>query len=183
MLILCGSLGSTVKLGKSRMLPVERKISSVSIPKPVVSFLVMKPIASLLIIATLSIAACSTSRPVSAKERYFTAHVKPVLEANCLRCHQTATAPAGLNLSNREGALSPRSPRTGRPFIIPGDPDCSLLVAAISRKGTHPKIMPRLEMTLTEDQIGDLSEWIEDGAYWPKGNAGQLHPVFNPENP
>jgi hypothetical protein len=38
-------------------------------------------------------------------------------------------------------------------------------------------------MTLTEDQIGDLSEWIEDGAYWPKGDAGQLHPVFNPENP
>ena len=67
--------------------------------------------------------------------------------------------------------------------MIPGDPDCSLLVAAISRKGTHPKVMPRLEVSLTDDQIGALSEWIEYGAYWPEARAGHLHTEFNQENP
>jgi Arc/MetJ-type ribon-helix-helix transcriptional regulator len=43
--------------------------------------------------------------------------------------------------------------------------------------------MPRLEVSLTEDQIGDLSEWIEDGAYWPEGEVGRLHHEFNAENP
>ena len=112
---------------------------------------------------TLLIAGCASSQPHSAKERYFEVHVKPVLEGNCLRCHSGPAATAGLDLTNRKGVLK-RSSRTGRPFVIPGDPDCSLLVAAISRKGTHPKVMPRLEVSLTEDQIGDLSEWIEDGA-------------------
>ncbi len=131
---------------------------------------------------TLLIAGCASSQPHSAKERYFEVHVKPVLEGNCLRCHSGPAAPAGLDLTNRKGVLK-RSSRTGRPFVIPGDPDCSLLVAAISRKGTHPKVMPRLEVSLTEDQIGDLSEWIEDGAYWPEGEAGRLHHEFNAENP
>jgi hypothetical protein len=43
--------------------------------------------------------------------------------------------------------------------------------------------MPRLEVSLTDDEIGGLSEWIEDGAYWPEGSAGQLHAVYNAENP
>ena len=81
------------------------------------------------------------------------------------------------------GSFQMRLARTGRPFIIPGDPDCSLIVAAVTRRGTHPRLMPRQELSLTEDEIGELSEWIEDGAYWPEGSAGKLQAVFNPENP
>ncbi len=136
-----------------------------------------------LMTAALILAACESPKSHPTQERYFTAHVKPVLEANCLRCHNGPAAPAGLDLSNGERLLKLGSPRTGRPFVIPGDPDCSLIVAAISRKGTHPKVMPRLEVSLTDDQIGALSEWIEDGAYWPEGKAGHLHHEFNQENP
>jgi cytochrome c len=146
-------------------------------------FVAMKSLKALLVIYVLILAACASHRSNSDQERYFMAYVKPVLEANCLRCHNGPAAAAGLDLSNGERLLKLRSPRTGRPFVIPGDPDCSLLVAAISRKGTHPKVMPRLEVSLTDDQIGALSEWIEYGAYWPEARAGHLHTEFNQENP
>jgi len=53
----------------------------------------------------------------------------------------------------------------------------------VQRGGTHPKMMPRTEVSLTEDQIGTLREWIEDGAYWPEGDIGQLKPTKSGENP
>lgn len=138
----------------------------------------------LLLTATLGIlAACTSLKSHRAEAAYFEAHVKPVFQANCLRCHQGAQAPARLNLADGQSARASISPRTGRPFIIPGDPDCSLIIAAVTRMGTHPRLMPKLELSLTEDEIGMISEWIEDGASWPEGEAGKLQPVFNPENP
>ena len=129
------------------------------------------------------LAACSTLKSHRAEEAYFAEHVKPVLQANCLRCHAGPQSPARLNLADGKSALTSVSPRTGRPFIIPGDPDCSLIISAVTRMGTHPRLMPKLDLSLTEDEIGELSEWIEDGAYWPEGEAGKLKAVFNPENP
>lgn len=138
----------------------------------------------LLLTAMLGIlAACTSLKSHRAEAAYFEAHVKPIFQANCLSCHQGAQAPARLNLADGQSARASISPRTGRPFIIPGDPDCSLIIAAVTRMGTHPRLMPKLELSLTEDEIGMISEWIEDGAYWPDGEAGKLQPVFNPENP
>lgn len=138
----------------------------------------------LLLTASLGIlAACTSLKSHRAKSAYFEAHVKPVFQANCLRCHQGPQAPARLNLADGQSARASVSPRTGRPFIIPGDPDCSLIIGAVTRMGTHPRLMPKLDVSLTEDEIGEISEWIEDGAYWPEGEAGKLRPVFNPENP
>lgn len=131
----------------------------------------------------LLVSSCALTGGTRGKAAYFEAHVKPVFQANCLRCHQGPQSPARLDLSDRKSALASVSPRTGRPFIIPGDPDCSLIVAAVTRRGTHPRLMPRQELSLTEDEIGELSEWIEDGAYWPEGPSGKLQAVFNPENP
>jgi len=135
-----------------------------------------------LALVVLSLCSCSQWTE-SASQTYFEAHVKPIFEANCVRCHQGEQAPARLNLADGARALASVSPRTKRPYIIPGDPDCSLIIAAVTRMGTHPRLMPRLDVSLTEDEIGELSEWIEDGAYWPSGDAGRLRPAFNPENP
>lgn len=135
------------------------------------------------VLLSLVVGSCSSVEKQQAKAAYFEEHVKPVLQANCLRCHQGENAPAHLDLRNGRSARASVSPRTGRPFIIPGDPDCSLIIAAVGRLGTHPLLMPKLDLSLTEDEIGELSEWIEDGAYWPDGRRGDLHPVFNPENP
>ena len=108
-------------------------------------------------------------------------NVKPVLERNCLRCHNASFRTAGLDLSNRATAFM-SSPGT-QPLISPGRPDESLLIEAVSRSGVHAKLMPKLDVSLTQDEIGMLREWIEDGAPWPAGLTGELRPRFNPENP
>jgi uncharacterized membrane protein len=120
-------------------------------------------------------------KPSSEAEQYFLTEVKPVLQQHCLRCHNGALPAPALNLTSRETAFAKSA--SGRDFIVPGAPDRSLLVGAIGRKGTHPKMMPRTDLSLTDDQIGMLREWIEDGAHWPAGEAGRLQAVATTEIP
>jgi uncharacterized membrane protein len=110
------------------------------------------------------------------REAYFLREVKPVLQTHCLSCHNgSVLRPPALNLTSAATAFTRNL--SGRDYILPGDPDCSLLIGAIQRYGTHPKLMPRAEVSLTDDEIGMLHEWIEDGAYWPKGEQGRLQAV------
>lgn len=115
------------------------------------------------------------------REHYFLTQVKPVLQQHCVACHNGALPPPALNLTSKATAFTRSA--SGRDYILPGDPDCSLLISAVQRGGTHPKMMPRTEVSLTEDQIGMLREWIEDGAYWPKGERGTLRMQKSRENP
>lgn len=135
----------------------------------------------------LLLAACASKpapeKPVIAlaEKDYFVRYVKPVFETQCLRCHQGADAPAGLSLVQRSGAYAPR--KRDRAYIVPGDPDASLLYTSLLPGGTHPRILPRLDMSLTESEIGALHEWIEDGAYWPDNPDGFLQPRYAIANP
>jgi len=130
----------------------------------------------------LILSACSiTSGTRHSQERYFLTEVKPVLQQHCLACHNGSLPPPALNLTSKATAFTRRA--RGRDYILPGDPDCSLLISAVQRGGTHLKMMPRREISLTEDQIGMLREWIEDGAYWPEGEQGTLKPQKSVENP
>lgn len=131
----------------------------------------------------LFIATACTLLPASrgAREHYFLTQVKPVLQEHCVRCHNGSLPPPALNLTRKAVAFTRSA--TGRDYILPEDPDCSLLISAVQRGGTHPKMMPRTEVSLTDDQIGMLREWIEDGAYWPEGAAGTLHAQKSAENP
>ncbi len=137
----------------------------------------------------LILAACASKPDVApenpvialAERDYFLTYVKPILETQCLRCHQGANPPAGLSLVQRSAVYVPR--KRDRAFIVPGDPEASLLYRAVTREGTHPLIMPRLEMTVTDSDIGALHEWIEDGAYWPENPDGFLQPRYTIERP
>lgn len=119
---------------------------------------------------------------LSTGEAFFVENVKPMLERQCLRCHDgSAQHGSRMNLTDAASALSGK--KGGKPYIVPGNAAGSRIVAAVSRKGTHPLVMPQLPVSLTDDQIGTLREWIDDGAAWPSGEAGHLKPVKNPENP
>ena len=115
------------------------------------------------------------------RTRYFTTQVKPVLQQHCLQCHNGSLPPPSLNLSTKAAAFIRSA--SGREYILPRAPDRSLLISAVQRGGTHSKMMPRTELSLTDDQIGMLREWIEDGAYWPEGHRGFLRPQQSVENP
>lgn len=128
------------------------------------------------------VTACSLL-PASRSERtsYFHTQVKPVLQQHCLQCHNGSLPPPALNLTSKAAAF--KRSASGRDYILPGDPDCSLLISAVQRGGTHPKMMPRTDVSLTDDQIGMLREWIEDGAFWPEGESGTLRRQKSAENP
>lgn len=111
-------------------------------------------------------------------EKFFVTEVKPILESNCLLFHNTSAHPSKLDLSGPDAVHAVRGTKR---FIVPGHPDDSLLVSAVARKGSHPNVMPRLDLSLTEDQVAVLREWIQDGAAWPKGAPGQLVAKANPE--
>ena len=110
-------------------------------------------------------------------EKFFVTEVKPVLQQHCLRCHNGSLPPPAPNFTSKANAFKTPS------LIVPRHPDQSLLVAAVQRGGTHPKMMPRTDISLTDDQIGMLREWIEEGAHWPEGESGALRPLRSGENP
>lgn len=135
----------------------------------------------------LFLAACASKpapeKPVIAlaERDYFMQYVKPVLETQCLRCHQGADAPAELSLVQRSGVYAPK--KRNRAFIVPGNPESSLFYTALLPGGSHPRTIPSLESGLTESDIGALHEWIEDGAYWPDNPDGFLRPRFTIAKP
>src|ERR1700755_1957707 len=67
----------------------------------------------------------------AASPAFFEASVRPVLAANCYDCH-TDERMGGLRVDSREGLLA--GGRSG-PAIVPGDPDKSLLIAAVRQGG------------------------------------------------
>lgn len=117
--------------------------------------------------------------PRPSGEAYFAAHVRPVLEQHCLACHRGVSGGPALDLTSRASAFA--SDAQGRRYIFPGAPERSLLITAVQRGCSHPRSMPRTEISLTDDQIGLLREWIEDGAAWPLGPAGKLRPHHSSE--
>ena len=95
--------------------------------------------------------------------------VRPIFEHRCVRCHGNRVANAGLNLQKRDAAL-----HASRPFIVPGNPESSLVFTAILKPATHPRMMPNDGWKLSRQQLADLHDWISQGAGWPTGRAGVL---------
>src|SRR6478672_4805791 len=62
----------------------------------------------------------------------FESTIRPILAASCYDCH-TDQRMGGLRVDSREALL--RGGRSG-PAIVPGDPDKSLLIAAVRQSGT-----------------------------------------------
>lgn len=138
-----------------------------------------------LTILVLALSGCRSPGPhpetAGPSDTFFQREVRPILELNCLACHNGRTLPGHLDLTTRATALAGRV--GGRRFLVPGRPDDSLMLTAVSRRGTHPKLMPQRDLSLSEEDIGTLHEWIEDGANWPEGERGVLSPRSNPEVP
>ena len=72
---------------------------------------------------------------------------------------------SGLRLDNRLSAL--KGGKSGKPAIVPGRSSDSLLIRYVS--GLDPKVvMPPAGERLRPDEIGLLSQWIDEGAAWPE---------------
>jgi hypothetical protein len=103
----------------------------------------------------------------------FEADVKPILEFNCVRCHNPKgtdfeKGETDIDLSSRTTAFETKS------TIVPGDAAKSKLYTTTVLADDHKKLMPprnrvtgALErLTKTETEI--LKNWINEGAKWPE---------------
>ena len=55
------------------------------------------------------------------------------------------------------------------PAVVPGQPERSLLIQAVGH--THEKLKMPPKKQLSPQQVADLTQWIKDGAAWPKARV------------
>lgn len=106
----------------------------------------------------------------------FTESVQPILEQNCLSCHQESKDKGGLRLDNKADAFAGGDSGEA---IVPGFPDESPLYTLTILPEGHDDIMPPKGDPLTQEQTDTLKAWIEQGAPWPDGVT--LEPKKKPE--
>jgi hypothetical protein len=91
----------------------------------------------------------------------FARDVRPVLEKNCIGCHNPKLSMSGLSLASREALV--KGGRRG-PAIASGNAADSALLKAIRHEGNLQ--MPPGRKLAPED-IAKLEEWVRAGAVWP----------------
>src|SRR5262249_24837097 len=101
--------------------------------------------------------------PSSQALKFFEAKVRPVLVEHCFKCHGDVKRPKGdLRLDSLAALL--KGGDQG-PALVPGHPEKSLLIKAITYDDKELKMPPSKK--LTREQIADLTEWVKSGAPWP----------------
>src|SRR5499427_26306 len=120
--------------------------------------------------------------PAAQTADFFESNVRPVLAGNCYDCH-TDQRMGGLRVDSRDAVL--KGGRSG-PAVVPGDPDKSLLIAAVRQTGALK--MPKGGV-LKSDEVSALVEWVRSGAPWPAvaatptANASTADTVAKPSSP
>jgi cytochrome c553 len=101
-----------------------------------------------------------------AQVEFFENKIRPILAETCYKCHNAAEGKTkgGLTLDTRDATL--KGGDSG-PAVVPGNPDKSLLIKAISYKDPDLQMPPKGEK-LTDQQIADLTAWVKMGAPDPR---------------
>ncbi len=118
------------------------------------------------IVAAVAVTGCS-------KEVSYSKDVKPVINANCLECHDgkgEGSEESGLILVTYDDLM--QGTKFGQ-VVVPGDSESSTLYRLIGHKADpkiqmpphHKETLASKRMTpLTDKQIETIKEWIDEGA-------------------
>ena len=98
----------------------------------------------------------------------FNAHIQPILSEKCYHCHGPDSGTrkpekTPLRIDREQFAFEPRE--NGKPVIIKGSPDESLLIE-LMKSSDQDEIMPPPEShkTMSVQEIALIGKWIEQGA-------------------
>jgi mono/diheme cytochrome c family protein len=121
------------------------------------------------------VALVATGRAASLKsdgEQLFKSTIQPIFVEHCHKCHshQADKIKGGLVVDSLSGLLTGGD--TGA-AIIPGDPEKSLLIAAI-RYTDEDLQMPPKGKKLSDEQISALAQWVKLGAPWPVSDTNKV---------
>lgn len=125
----------------------------------------LKPSRKGLILLTIIITAAATVWAISSSRSTvdFNTQVKPVINKKCISCHGGVKQQAGFSLLFRSEALA--ATESGKPAIIPGDPDNSELIRRIEATDPEER-MPYKHEPLQPEQVKIFRQWIKEGAQW-----------------
>jgi hypothetical protein len=100
----------------------------------------------------------------AAADAFFVEKIEPLLRARCFECHShEGRIKGGLVLDSRAGWE--RGGESG-PAIVPGNPEASLLLQAVSHARKELRMPP--EEMLSPAEISLLTEWVRRGAPDPR---------------
>lgn len=119
-------------------------------------------------LATL-VSACDNAAPKQQvdPEALFVHEVVPIFASKCMGCHgdKADKIEGGLDLSDYQNLLV--GGNTGKPSIIPGKPDKSILYQAVLRTEEELAMPPKEGDKLSDTDIQIIYDWIAGGAPWP----------------
>ena len=116
--------------------------------------------------------------PLSGADR-FEETIKPILQANCLPCHDEATKTSGFSVASLESVMAGGARRGAA--VTPGDPAGSPLIQLL-----RGDLSPRMPMgkALAEEQIVALETWIRDAPpELTKAPEAKTYWAFQPPRP
>ena len=93
----------------------------------------------------------------------FNTQVKPIFNKKCITCHGGVRRKSNFSLLFRTDALAKN--KSGKPAIIPGDPDHSEMIRRLTLKDPDER-MPYKHDPLSKEEIEILRKWIKQGAKW-----------------
>ena len=111
----------------------------------------------------------AADRPADGGPMTYEEQVRPILKANCFRCHGgEEETKGGLDLRLRRFLVAGGD---SGPAIVPLKRDESLLFDRV-RSGE----MPPVERKLTADEVATIGRWIDEGAATAREEPQQLDP-------
>ena len=106
-------------------------------------------------------------------EKLFTFQVYPMLESRCFGCHgdDPNELEGEFDMRTKKGMLA--GGESGKPALVPGDPESSSIYFAATREDEDFSMPPKENDKLSQGEINDLYAWIEAGAPWPSERRRQ----------
>ena len=147
----------------------------------------MLKLCAILTFASICAAHCAAAdepAPPTAEDlEFFENKVRPLLVAQCYRCHsaeaeEKGKLKAGLRLDSFAGLL--RGGDSGS-ALTPGDAAKSLIVEAVNYRNEDMAMPPKGK--LSDAQIMDLTDWVQMGAPWPGADTAAAIAESEPEQP
>ncbi|HYG74364.1 MAG TPA: DUF1549 domain-containing protein [Planctomycetota bacterium] len=101
--------------------------------------------------------------------KFFEMKIRPLLINHCFDCHGEKKHKGALRLDSIGAIL--KGGQTG-PAIVPGHPEKSLLITAVSYTDAELEMPPKEKLSPAE--VDALTQWVKMGAPWPKDDSQQI---------
>jgi len=142
----------------------------IKIPEPVPGWPAEHPIDRF--IAAKATGQGTETEAAPAASKHYAETIQPLLDEHCFRCHGDKEK-GGLNLRERAKALA--GGESGEPAIVPGHPQQSRLIEAITSDDEDLQMPPKGDR-LSADEVAALETWIADGADMTPAAVVVKHP-------